>query len=209
MTPATKAPGISERDLRDQWTEDIRERFAEHEATLGEGTDVIVFRRPGTRVYSVTYRVQGWYLIVTGDLGEAIYEWGEPIGWPFLAGCNWGYFASKCVASAKGCNARGWDSRVALHRLAYHLPDELVEEHDGDPAAALAELAGDIDLWPRTEPDLTCRDQWHGWLREYGDEVLGSAWWEWAPTVGDVPDYLMLAQWVGLQEAVERLGVGA
>lgn len=203
MTVATKV-GVSPQDARAETEAQIRECIQEHEAELGDGSQVIVFRRPGTSFYSMTFRIQGGYLIVTGDLGEAVYQWSERLTWDFLAGLNFGYFESKCQAHRNGYNARGWDDSVAEYRLAEYLRDAFPEESPPEGlgvAGAIAGLVGDCV----EDPPIGHREEWIDWLREYGYDAFGDAWWEWAPSVGEVPDFQILAHWVGLTAAIAQL----
>ena len=92
-----------EKMIRETW-------FGRHEARYGTSplsllkkgdsapntifTEMIVWKRPDSYMYSVTYTRQGPFLIVTGDLGHAIYCVSSLQSFKFFLDCNLGYFAS-------------------------------------------------------------------------------------------------------------------
>ena len=86
------------------------EWFAHHIATVtkfnaaeGDGLQ-IRWRRPDTGNYAMTYTIFGCYVVVTGDVGDAIYAFGQPITLEKLAQFDWHYFINKCCASETGRN---------------------------------------------------------------------------------------------------------
>ena len=74
-------------------------------------------RRPNSGLYAIEYLIRKNTLIVTGDVGCAIYQWCDSITFDFVAGCHLHYFEEKCVASEAGRDFIEWDPRVAQYRL--------------------------------------------------------------------------------------------
>lgn len=174
--------------IRKRMEERIAEWVQDHVPTLSEDGKHLRFAQPGTGVYSINFRLEGGYLLVWGDVGDGIYQWGTRLTWGFLAGCSWDYFAGKCRAHVGGWRARGWDSAVARERLREFLPDL-------DP-----ERMRELDSHVET------RNDWNVFLHEPDrDDLLGPDCWEWAVDVGDIPDTEMLAHWVMLRTAIARL----
>jgi hypothetical protein len=91
-----------------------REWFKEHRASLvthvvlnpanGEGDSLLIidWRRPDTGNYAMRFTINRNYVIVTGDVGDAIYGFGAFINLEKLASFDWHYFIHKCVASETG-----------------------------------------------------------------------------------------------------------
>lgn len=154
----------------------------------------IRFATPGTSVYSANFRISGGFLLVWGDVDDAVYRWGERLTWEFLRSLrSFDYFASKCMAHPEGRRARGWDGDVAWEVLQQYL-DERIRD----------------TLTPHELRDLewasATREDWSSFLHsERADALLGDDWWDWAASIGDVPDLGMMAHWVMLREAVSRM----
>ena len=82
------------------------EWFAKHEATClvplerGERPTVIEWRKPSDSNYAMTFFIWRNRVIVTGDVGDAVYAWPcSELTIEQLATFDWHYFAGKCVAS--------------------------------------------------------------------------------------------------------------
>lgn len=84
---------------------------------LGEAMLVLNWRNPGNSNYAMRYVLYRHYLIVTGDIGFAVYNWSQPLTWQFIAECSLDYFAGKCCASEKGSRFKDWDLGVARRKL--------------------------------------------------------------------------------------------
>ena len=85
----------------------IRDDFKNHVATFREWTDgkgagaTIEWANPKSGQYRITYLIHGYFLMVYGDCGEAIYSWPAPncvdrLTLEWLADCELPYFAGKC-----------------------------------------------------------------------------------------------------------------
>lgn len=88
-----------------------REWFSNHIASsmpLPIGT-VIDWRRRDTSNYAMRYIITNGYVIVTGDVGDAIYWFGGELTYEKLLSFDWHYFVHKCCASEKG---RSYEMKV-------------------------------------------------------------------------------------------------
>lgn len=113
--------------MRDQQKICREEWFKDHVATLHIATaptakpvntiTVIEWKKPNSWNYGCRFLLHSQWLMVVGDLGEATYQWSEPITMEFLAGLNFDYFHGKCRASPSGSRSRVWDPRTAQRRL--------------------------------------------------------------------------------------------
>lgn len=76
-----------------------------------ENYKIYRFARPDSGMYAQIWIVYRDALIVMGDCYDAIYRWhGPTLTLKFLAGCNLGYFSSKCVADKDGSEQSVYDS---------------------------------------------------------------------------------------------------
>ncbi len=71
----------------------------------------------GSSTYFVRYILQGPWLIVVGDLGEAVFQWSEVISPKFLAGLNFHYWLGKCQASDEGRKPVHFDRAQGMREL--------------------------------------------------------------------------------------------
>ena len=86
------------------------EWFREHKARLymlhadstQEGFTVIEWRRQDHSNYAMQFTIMRNYVVVTGDVGDAIYCFGCELTLEKLASFDWAYFVGKCVASETG-----------------------------------------------------------------------------------------------------------
>lgn len=156
----------------------IRKEWFPHHAAqftrLGLESENIVqtltWKNPDSGIYCCRYLIDRNFLMVHGDIGEAVYAWPrEWLSWKFLADCDLDYFAGKCCASETGRGFRGWDPRKAKERLC-------------------ETLASDQELRKRyravDEPCYAMKGDWIHWLSQYGHEVFGDDICE----LGDIGD---------------------
>ncbi len=83
------------------------EWFKDHKAELvpgGSDSIVISWRKSGTSNYAMRFTIFDWYVVVTGDVGDAIYSFTGPVTMEKLYTFDWHYFTNKCVASETGRN---------------------------------------------------------------------------------------------------------
>lgn len=159
------------------WTPERIEQMADahfkNHVVEQEHESEIVWATPGTGTNRVVYRLMVGSLFVSGDLGHAIYQWTQPISWPFLAGLELDYFASKCEASEVGRNYETWTLETAQARLVELVNDwrREIEEEGGAAAMQLKEL---ID--PSIQGALTTHEEWTAWVMS--DEKRRERFWE-------------------------------
>ena len=53
---------------------------------------------------------------------------------------------------------------------------------------------------------LYSKREWDEWLREYGYNILGDAFYEWAPNIGEVISFRCHSHLIGLKMAFEKIG---
>ena len=105
-------------------SEDIKSWFKDHVATFstfkdenGNTIEKLIWKKPDSGICMVNYTLFGRYLIVTGDLGHAIYSWGQNINFKWVSECDLGYFAAKCDASENGRLYKDWDSELVIKKI--------------------------------------------------------------------------------------------
>lgn len=109
--------------------------FAEHKATYQENdlARIITWKTPNKHTYSVVYRWDGSYLMITGDLGVSVFQ-AHSMSFKFLADSELDYAMSKLVACSYGSGQNKgmiWDpERVrrsiqsAFERAKENFPEE-------------------------------------------------------------------------------------
>lgn len=98
--------------IREEWFKDHAPTFSDHGPFK-----MLLWRHPDSTNYYVRYIIHSNVLYVSGDIGEAVYIWGQALTWEWLAGLNLDYFAEKCEASETGRDYVGWDERYGNARL--------------------------------------------------------------------------------------------
>lgn len=179
--------------IKDTW---FKDHIATYEKTL-KNVEFISWANPKRSAYRVDY-IRDSYLHVTGDIGYAIYcsgfnslkEW---------SGCDFGYFASKCVASENGNLYYEWDSdflreRVIENLQIYNTSDEDVETNN---------------VWNNFQTkggiaSMNTEIEWCLWLDRYGDEFFGHDRYCW-PTDGKRIAVRCKGHLIGLKMAIESL----
>ncbi len=197
----------------------VAERFKDHRAErtlFAGGVERIYWRKPGTGIDAIMFLVHGPHLIVTGDLGDAIYT--REHGWNFWASCDLDYFASKCVASDTGRLAREWNSDRAELYIAEVLGTTVDGLRDSSSAAQGHADEDDEDerTWKQSSLDafrerdgasaLDDEYSWVAWLRENGVDVFGGDYYEYGAVGKDV-SYRCLMHLEGVKAAARQLGL--
>jgi len=170
-----------------------REYFEKHKAIASRNE--ILWRQNGTRINLVRFTiVADRYLVVTGDLGEAVYQWGESITFQFLAGLSLSYFASKCQASEHGRGYESWSDELARKCLQ----EDVDRADESEERAQLAKKAIDAGAYE----DL------HSWTRWVFDESIEDGryeqYWE-QGHLGMRPDIRCQIQLRGLKLAFKAV----
>lgn len=92
------------------------------------GVKIINWQKPTSWNYGCRFIIHSQWLIVVGDLGEAVYQWGQNIDLKFLGQINFDYFMGKCRASEVGTKFRMWCGRTAHDALQHQLAECSREE---------------------------------------------------------------------------------
>ena len=175
--------------IREEW---FHEHVADQTRTLDGSFELIKWKRPKNNNYIMIYILVPGYLIVAGDVGDAIYSSGLTT-FKQWADCDITYFAGKCTASETGRQYREWDSDFLRDRVK----------------EALKQFSD--KSWKDLEDDLgsfamSSEQEWIGWLTENGDEFFGPDRYCW-PADGKVIAMRCKAHLIGLKMAVEQLNL--
>ena len=173
--------------------------YAEHKATYikldkdvtQETMEILFWQKPGTSNCYVRYCRFGLYLMVTGDLGDAIYKWGDTPTISWIADLDLGYFTGKCIASENGRGYKEWDmdwlTDEQLNHIGEMFGDEaakVIREEDGKHASR----------W---------QQEWSCWLHDHQDD-LGDEWYEMA-NYGECISTRAIYHLEGVKRAVAQL----
>lgn len=146
----------------------------------------LIWANPENRNYRIDYLMFGGTLLVSGDVGEAVYCWSDEINLKFLASCDYAYFASKVRGLDGHFNPRQWDSKACAIATA-----EFLEENGGP--------AEDTEGW---KDYIHTADEW---IRFVGDHQGTFDDPSTVSQYGFVPNCRCVGQWMGLRMAYEKL----
>lgn len=186
---------MSQRDqikiCREEWFKDHKAALLLGQATLPwAGTTIIEWKKPASWNYGCRFIIHSQWLTVVGDIGEAVYQWGQTIDLPFLASLNFDYFMGKCRASEVGTRFRQWCPRTAVESLQRHLAECSNEEK---------KFIEDITVG-------TPKDEFDHLLNE--GVARGDLEYDFAGSIsecGYIPNCRCVGHYVGLQMAIEQL----
>jgi hypothetical protein len=180
------------------YVEGVVDVMREHVVVFGADPDTErVFRRVKDTNWLIRYTIVGGNnLVVTGDLGCAVYTWCGRISFPFLGECNLSYLLSKCNASEWGREAAQWNGEEAARGLAWH-----VSQMDREQKEAWRALREDVSRRELNEA-MSSHESWAEfadlWLRHVWDDLDGI----WG--IGWVVPRRAIAHCCGLQLMHER-----
>lgn len=145
-----------EKMIREEWFKDHIAKFSD------EGRfKSLEWRHPnGGSNYWCRFIISGSFLIVFGDVGDAVFCWGQNLTWEWLATMDVGYFEGKCQASEDGRRYRSWDSDKAKKAL-----EEMFAEEGMDSAKEKFE-----GLWGWNY--ITSQHEWWSFLGADGHSVF-------------------------------------
>jgi hypothetical protein len=109
--------------IKEHWFPSHVASIVKYEVTIWRATDPpihsLIWAKPGTSTYLVRYLLLNSTLIVTGDIGSAIYRWGhdKDMGFEWIAKCDFQYFASKIEGLNRG-ESREWHPDVCEQRAS-------------------------------------------------------------------------------------------
>lgn len=190
--------GVAMATILKEYVRDVVDAMREHVVVVGADPDTeLVFRKVESTDWLIRYTIVGGNnLVVTGDLGCAVYAWGSRISFRWLGGCNLSYLLSKCEASEWGRAAQVWSGEEAARGLAWH-----VSQMDRDRRQAWRALREDVSRRELNEA-MSTRENWAAfaglWLRQVWDDLDGI--WE----IGWVVPRRAIAHCFGLQLMDER-----
>lgn len=179
--------------IRTQWFKNHKAVF--HQLPIvGGKSDIYLldWRNPESWNYAVRYIIWSNTLSISGDLGEAAHQWGQHVTFPWIAGCNLGYYHGKCQASESGRDFVDWDRDLLKAYLSV----------DDDDYPWYAELREAI------EDHGSSQGEWNCFLHEFyssdshdidTEELIGIA------SAGCRVALRCVAHWVGIKMAVESL----
>ncbi len=173
-----------------------KEWFKEHKANQIGGPGMfpdcilINWQKPGTWTYGCRYILHRRWLIVVGDIGEAVFEWSQDLTPDFLLSINFDYFMGKCQASPSGKDFQQWDGRLAWLRFT--------ESCQEDGMEAFKAACEDIDKASDKEDYERVAQEYYG---STGDaETAGMI-----ASFGEAPSVHAIGMFVGLQMALAQL----
>jgi hypothetical protein len=183
-----------------RYTFEISERYREvhfkdHRATIiapleDSPVAVINWQKPGTWNYGCRFIIHRRWLVVVGDIGEAVFEWGQDITPEFLLKINLDYFLGKCQASHNGRKFEGWNNQVALENSVRFFSDGMESLRN--------ELCAEFTLG-------TSKDEYEAVARVYYDSTGNAECASAISSFGIVPDSCAIGMFVGLQMALALL----
>lgn len=173
----------------------IRSWFKNHRATLSD-KGVLVWAAPNTSTYRIDYQCYRNNLIVTGDVGDAIFAWSELVTFEWIATLDLDYFMGKCQASEAGRDFYQWDGDAMREKLERNL----MEMDDTGAALHAAYEEG-------ADEALHHEQEWYAWCSA-NRELLGDDAGEWVGR-GRVPHMRCIGMLEGLKMAVAQLKVAA
>ena len=183
---------MTDQEIREWFKDHIVKTYIHQEIP---GLEHLFFARPESNNYSLIFIRTRGTLFVGGDLGDAIYCWSQDNSLEWISNCNFGYFHGKCHASPSGRKYVTWNSEHAIKTILDHF------DHDPDAVKRIEDSS-----W---RDYIHSEFEWFGWCNENATEVFEDQdWWEWAGSVGEVPDIHCRSHLIGLQEAMKKLNKG-
>jgi hypothetical protein len=183
--------------------EAVREWFKDHVATMFPSGKILLWSKPGTGVYRVKYQVDERYLIITGDIGDAIFCWSQPVSFDFVAGCDLEYIKGKCVAKPTNIDHRSLDMWCE-HELRACVEEQIRQFREDGEGSALATLADELE--EGLDDYGHCKDEWQQfvsschWNRDIDAEIASSLF-----EAGFRTDIGFRGMIMGLRMALEQL----
>lgn len=161
--------------------------------TVGPTGCVIRWAKPGTSTYWCDYILHGRFLIVVGDIGEAVYEWSEKVTPQFLRGINFDYMMGKCQASNTGRRDMQWSEEVAACSAKMQAEGES-DDRLKDRLQTIVEHRGDKEV---------CEEEASEIYERTGDAEYAYM----VSSFGSVPSAQSVGHFVGLKMALEKINI--
>ena len=198
-------------DINEQMAECRENWFQNHKAkssttsmvlgdsTIGLGTTIINWQNPNSWNYGCVFIIHKRWLIVTGDIGEAVYEWSSDITLEFLGGIDFSYFHSKCQSSEVGRHFTDWNEHVAKQYRADRIAE--IKAKDADDRSEGDDKALEV-LEDLTEFD---KHSFKAAAQEYYDEHGDGEGAQDIGDMGEVAHPRCIGHFIGLQMAIKQL----
>lgn len=154
-------------------------------------SQILVWRERESTIFMVNYIIKGGCLMVSGDLGEIIYEWSSPISWGFLVNTSFDYFASKARGIDGYDKPFTWTEDRVMERVAEYRDDHKEDEDWEDPFDGF-------------ESHLESEEAWIAFLEDSSVDTSDLEAWSW----GRGPNFRCYAHWYGIKMAIRQLKGG-
>lgn len=181
----------------------LKHWFPNHEVTHfceHDHMSHVRWAKPGTGIYQVDYYASGNRLMITGDIGAAVYVWSSPVTFHWLADLELSYFAGKCIASETGREYTEWDDEVAKTVLDSVVKDTMegYQEHAPEAGVQWRQDLQNANPWGI----LHSEQEWVEWLHFHGHQFFGDDFYEMA-SLGRVINMRCQGHLLGLRLAHE------
>ena len=188
MNPKTQYVDAQMKICREQWFKDHRANMLGNPIT--PAAKVISWEKPQSLNYGCRFIIHRRWLCVVGDIGEAVFEWSQDLTLEFLASLDFGYFHSKCRASASGNKFEQWNPREAWQSLK-----QLEQEygHDG------------ITKYTKELTTGSCKDEYEYAARKFYEKTGEAELASMIVSGGNAPSVHAIGMFVGLKMAIEQL----
>jgi len=185
--------------LEEKMREIETEWFPEH---VSDSTAVLNFRKPGTSVYAVRYILDRNYLIITGDIGEAVFCLTEKAKLKSLAEeYSIPYLFGKLRADR---DAYDFNSEKAIQKL-----ESIFKDYEFDTNEEVEEFKElKEELYASIREECNSESQWAAILNsDYYDKIseYDQDCFEWIYSVGKEYSWQALGWVVGLKLAYKQL----
>lgn len=190
MNPKSQYVEDQSKQCREHW-------FKDHVATTivpvgveeTSSIQIINWQNPKSWNYGCRFIIHRRWLTVVGDIGEAVFEWGEDLTLEFLAALEFSYFLGKCRASDSGRKFEQWDATAAYTDI---VTTQAIYKVNG-----IDELEG---IGPSS-----CRDDYDTAARACYDRTGDAEAASSIASAGLVPSVHAIGMFVGLQMAIKQL----
>lgn len=179
--------------------QEIRDWFKDHVAEIkGEdGLQVLYWQKPNTSIYFVKYVLSGNNVFISGDLGEAVYTLTFPATLKELKDCDLHYFTSKLSAF---CEERwDFDQKLAKKELDEYWREWEMADRYPDADEIYDGILDAIN-------ESATLEMYNAWLIPvYQNTSIDTDDLEYISNFGKRLPYRLIAYWVGLKMAIEKL----
>ena len=156
-----------------------RHKIVSHTKDLHRIVEQLVWAEDGTPNGRIEYVLAGGVLVVTGDFGAAVYQWGGQgmLDLETVAKFELDYFAEKCTASTIGLPFQEWSKTKAGQYIQAHFAQVLEvggKRAHGKVMKAFADNGG--------LAAIEDREVWDRWLDQYGALAFPGDWMD----LGDI-----------------------